>query len=191
MSNNRGRDKFKKFKFILHLLTQIILIFPISIRKWMLSVFRNTNGLIGVGIRYILIKSISQKCGDNVLIHPGVYIFSPEKLSLGNNISIHPMCYIDATGEISIGNDVSIAHGTTILSTTHSYSEKNMPIRDQTLRFAPTTIMNNVWIGCKSTILLGIIVNEGAIIGANSIVTKNVENNAIVVGNPGRLIKYR
>ena len=54
-----------------------------------------------------------------------------------------------------------------------------------------TKIGNDVWIGTHSTILNGISVGDGAVIGANSIVTKDVPPYAIVVGNPGRVVGYR
>ncbi|WP_313504603.1 CatB-related O-acetyltransferase [Kaistella carnis] len=59
-------------------------------------------------------------------------------------------------------------------------------------RFEKKTIIgNDVWIGANSTILNGITVGDGAVIGANTIVTKNVPPYGIVVGNPGILIKFR
>lgn len=59
-------------------------------------------------------------------------------------------------------------------------------------RFAgETTIGNDVWIGCNSTVLRGVRIGDGAVVGANTIVTKDVPPYAIVVGNPGRIIKYR
>ena len=157
----------------------------------MFNFFRNTNGLLGIGIRYILLKSIAKKCGDNVSIHRGVYLLSPENLVLGSNISIHPMCYIDATGGIIIEDNVSIAHGTTILSSTHSFNQLDVPIKDQPLEFHETKILENVWIGCKTTILSGITINSGSIVGANSLVNKDVNNNQIVGGSPARKLSER
>jgi len=59
-------------------------------------------------------------------------------------------------------------------------------------RFSEDTIIgNDVWIGCNSTILRGVNIGDGAVIGANTIVTKDVPSYAVVVGNPGRILKYR
>jgi len=52
-------------------------------------------------------------------------------------------------------------------------------------------IGNDVWIGTNSTILRGVTIGNGAVIGANTVVTKDVPDYAIVVGNPARIIKYR
>ena len=54
-----------------------------------------------------------------------------------------------------------------------------------------TIIDNNVWIGCSVTILAGVHVSSGCVIGANSVVTKDVNPDEIVVGNPARVIKKR
>lgn len=51
-----------------------------------------------------------------------------EKLELGDNISIHPMCYFECSGGLMIGNNVSIAHSSSILTSTHTYSDFNLPI---------------------------------------------------------------
>src|SRR5699024_319511 len=106
----RGREKFKKVEWIINILIKLICIFPVSFRKLLLNSFRNMNGIIGIGIRYVLLKTIAKDIGTNVGIHPGVYLLNPENLTIGNNVSIHPMCYIDSIGGIEIGNNVSIAH---------------------------------------------------------------------------------
>ncbi len=190
-SEVRGRDKFKKVEWLLNLLTECLNVLPMSFRKFLFVLFRNMKSIIGLGIRYILIKSIAENCGKNVSIHPGVYILTPENINIGDNVSIHPMSYIDAAGSISIGDDVSIAHGTTILSTTHSYGKKSIPIKDQSIKFEKTVIEDNIWIGSKATILCGITIGHGSIIGASSVITKNVIPESIMVGIPGKKIKTR
>lgn len=187
----RGRDKLRKIEPIIKVLIAISKIFPISIRRKMFILFRGMTGNVGLLIRYILLKTIAKSCGNNVSCHPNVYIFKPENLSLGSNISIHPMCYIEASGDIDIGNDVSIAHGTTIMSETHLYENNYIPIVDQGIALKKVLIKDNVWIGAKVTILCGITIHSGSIIGANSVVTKNVPHNTIVGGAPARIIKYR
>lgn len=187
----RGRDQFNRYKKLIIFLTKVINILPLGFRLKLFNLFQNTNGKVGIAIRYVFLRSIARKCGDNVSIHKGVYLLSPQKLSLGSNISIHPMCYLDATGSIIIESDVSIAHGSTILSTTHSYGDETIPIKDQPLSYSETKICENVWIGCKSTILYGTTVKSGSIVGANSLINKGVEKNTIVAGVPAKTIKYR
>lgn len=175
-----GREKFQKYKSVLNLMVKFIKIIPIRFRKALLNHFRNINDKKGLAIRYILLKSLNDNVGDNISIHPGCYLFSVDNLEIGDNVSIHPMCYIDATGGIKIGSDVSIAHGTTILSTSHSFGDKEISIKYQEILKRKTEIGNNVWIGCKSTILYGVNIESGSIVGACSLVNKNVSGNTIV-----------
>ena len=190
-SMNRGRNLFNKHKKIINILVKLMSFLPIRLRKFLFTFFKNTEGILGIGIRYVLLRSICKNCGDNVSIFPNVIIYSPEKLSLGNNVSIHSMCYIDATGEVQIGNDVSIAHGTTILSSTHNYSKLSQPIKDQGMSFKKTILEDNVWIGAKATILCGLVVKTGTIVGANTILTKSFDKELILGGNPAKIIQNR
>lgn len=187
----RGRDKFYKYKTYINLISKIYGIFPLSIRIKIFEFHRMTKGIKGIVLRYALLKAIAIKCGENVSVHPGVYLLSPDKLIIGDNVSIHPMCYIDAGGGIVIGDDVSIAHASTILSTTHKFKDINIPIKDQGIDLFQTTIENNVWIGAKTTILCGNKISSGTIIAASSVITKDTKINTIVGGIPAKLIKDR
>lgn len=187
----RGREQFKKYKFLINILVKIITVFPKCMRVKMFEIFRMTKGKKGIVIRYIFLKSLAKKCGDNVSIHPNVYIFSAEKLILGDNISIHPMCYIDGSGGMQIESNVSIAHGVSILSSSHNYQNIDVPIKDQGIVLKPTIIKENVWIGAKATILFGVVINTGCIVGANSVVTKDLKENTISGGIPAKLLKTR
>lgn len=188
---SRGREKFKKYKVIINTLVKMCNIIPKSFRVKLFIFFRMTKGNKGLLIRYVLLKSIAKKCGENVSIHPQVYIFNPQRLSIGDNVSVHPMCYIDAAGKINIGNDVSIAHGTTIMSSTHRYDNMDIPIKDQPVDLLHTEIKDNVWVGSKVTILAGIKVESGSILAAGAVVTKNVSENIVVGGVPAKKIKER
>ncbi len=187
----RGRDVFSKYKFLLSLISKLYSIFPLTLRKKIFEKKRYSKGIYGIAIRYALIKSIAFKCGDNVLINQGCFILNPDKLSIGNNVSIQPMSYIDAAGEIVIGDDVSIAHGVTILSSTHNYFDIELPIKEQGMSYGATEIKSNVWVGAKATILCGVVVETGSIIGTGAVVTRRVKKNTIVAGVPAKIIKER
>lgn len=187
----RGRDKFEKFKRPMLVLAGFIKIFPYSIRLFLLRFLRNWNGNLGIALRYILIKSLAKKCGDNVSIHTNVIILSPENLELGANISIHPFCYIDATGTITIGNDVSIAHASTIMSTDHNYSDMNTPIKDQGIENKTTIIHDNVWIASGVRILAGTVINSGTIVAAGAVAKNELKSNSVYGGIPAKFIKAR
>lgn len=187
----RGRDKFQKIKRPILFLSQAVGNLPYSTRYALLKHFRNYNGNSGLVVRYILIKSLTKKCGDNVSIHPSVMIFAPENLEIGDNVSIHPFCYIDATGGISIGNDVSIAHASTVMSTEHEYKAKDIPIKDQGVSMSPTVIHDNVWIASGVRILAGTVISAGTIVAAGAVAKNRLKANSIYGGIPAKHLKDR
>lgn len=190
----RGRDTFARYRGGINAVSALYKLLPLKIRKKLFEMHRNTRGKIGLGVRYALLKAIALKCGDNVAIYPGVYLFDIENMVIGNNVSIHPMCYIECgytPGGVRIDDDVSIAHGVTIMGTNHIYDGLDSPIRDKGVTCEPVHIENNVWIGAKVTITAGITVASGCVIGANAVVTKDTEINGVYVGIPAKRIKTR
>lgn len=187
----RGRDKFKTYKSAMNFLVLLFSAMPYRFRLKLFENFQMVKGTKGLGLRYVLLKSIAKKCGDNVSIHPNVFILNPSNLSVGNNVSIHPMCYFESLGGIDIGNDVSIAHGVTIMSTGHYYDRLETQINNQGGFSKKVIIEDNIWIGAKATILAGNKISTGSVIGAGAVVTKDVERNSVVVGIPAKVIKER
>ena len=187
----RGRDKFERYKGIISFCRGMLCIFPKRMQNSMLVKFRNVTGLKGIVLRYMLLKNLCQSCGDNVSVHPGVYIFNPQNLKIGDNVSIHPMSYIEAYGGITIGNDVSIAHNTTIMSVSHNFDNAEIPINSQGITGMPVEICDNVWIGAKAVILGNVKVSRGCVIGASALVNKDTQENAVYAGVPARFIKNR
>jgi len=90
----------------------------------------------------------------------------------------------------SIANNVSIGQGehcTSRISTNSLFYEDAY----EELTSKDCTIGNDVWIGVDAIILRGLVIGDGAIVGANSVVTKNIPPFAIVVGSPAKIIRYR
>ncbi len=187
----RGREVFHNFEPAFIFFANLLKIMPVSVKTWMLAGLRNFNGYLGLGLRYILIKSLAKSCGRNVSIHPGVFVFGLDKIKIGDNVSIHPGCYIDATGSIDIGDDVSIAHFVTVLSTEHYYASVDFPIKDQGVYAKKTVIESNVWIGAGSRILAGSRIENGAIVAAGAVVRGGVPKDQIWGGVPAKYLKSR
>lgn len=186
-----GRTFFKKFGNIIDGLVVVQNIVPKRIRKYELKRICNKPGKVAMIRRYILLKTLAKYVGRNVAIFQGVYFENVEQLSIGDNVSIHQMCYIDAEGGIDIGNDVSIAHRTTILSSNHGYNVLDVPIKYQSMSLKRTTLKDNIWIGCGCTVLAGVCIESGCVVGANTTVTASIDENSVVVGNPAKIIKKR
>lgn len=129
--------------------------------------------------------------GKNVRIGAGVNIAAPERLYIGDNVGIDPLCYINAVGGCHIGRAAQIGSQTVILTTEHQYNGgKSLPY-DSTRFIKPVYIEDYVWIGARASIVPGVRIGEGAIIGMGAVVVQDVPPLAIVSGNPAQVLTYR
>lgn len=149
----------------------------------------STNRVIPCGkVRAFWARGFIRHCGKNVNIDKGA-IFSSQ-LSIGNNSGIGQ--YSRLQGKIDIGNNVMMGAECWIYTSNHEFSDINKPMIEQGYKAQePVVIGDDVWIGGRVTILPGVTIGQGAILGACAVVTKNVEPYAIVGGNPARVLKYR
>ena len=118
---------------------------------------------------------------------------SPE-IKIGNNCNIGDYCHITAINSIIIGDGVLIGRWVTITDNSHggtTLEELRMsPLNRQIVSKGPVVISNNVWIGDKATILPNVTIGEGVIVGAGAVVTKDVPDYCVVVGNPAKVVKH-
>lgn len=137
-------------------------------------------------IRKIYMKIFGVHLGKRSIIDMGYFILSPNKLHIGNHCHINHQCMLDARGKIVIGNNVSISHYVKLISAGHNYNSINFDYVE-----APIIISDNVWIGINATILKGVTINEGAVIAAGAIVTKDCEPYGVYAGIPAKKIASR
>ena len=121
-----------------------------------------------------------------------------ENVYVGKSVGIREYAYISAdNAKIIIGDDTGISRGVTIVAGNHLYNVPGMAIHEPKRNNPPKgenqdiSIGRNVWIGANVIILKGVTIGDSAIIGAGSVVTKDVAPFAIVAGNPARFIKWR
>lgn len=120
----------------------------------------------------------------------GVYISNAQKLSIGRNVRINENVFLQ--GEIEIGDDVMIAPNAAIYTNTHEFQSTDIAMVNQGETPSNKVIIeDDVWIGRNVIVLPGIKIQNGAIIGANSVVTKDVEAYTIYGGVPAKLIRKR
>lgn len=131
--------------------------------------------------------------GDNVVIQDFAWfpLTKPNpKVIIGNDVVIGRYNIIGGKNLIKIGNYCRLGSFVQILDTSHNF-KKDILIKDQQAVIGETIIGNDVWIGVGAKILMGVTIGDGAVIGANAVVTKDIPSNAIAVGIPARVIKYR
>ncbi|MBM6880004.1 acetyltransferase [[Clostridium] spiroforme] len=123
-------------------------------------------------------------------------VFYDRRLKFGDNVNIGDNVSIRCANKIIIGNNVLIGSKVLIIDNSHgSYNGINqdsphIPPNERELFSMPVVIGNNVWIGENASIMPGVEIGDGSIIGSNSVVTKNVRKNTMVVGMPAKAVKY-
>ena len=121
-----------------------------------------------------------------------VFIKNPKNIFLGSNIFLNHNCCLWASkkGSIHIGDNVLFGPGVCVIASNHG-TKSGLAIMYQDDIDKPITIGNDVWIGYGATIMPGINIGDGAIIGAQSVVTRDVPSYRIVGGNPAQEIRKR
>lgn len=169
------------------------------------------TGFLGYELKSIGSRtSISRGCsiigGENIVLGRGCTIGKYVTLStwqsdsdttpnitIGNSVSIGEGCHITSTNQIFIGNNTLLGKYITITDNSHgdtiveqlSIAPISRPLKSK----GPVIIGERVWIGDKVTILPNVKIGNSVIIGANSLVSKDVPDNSVCVGNPARVIK--
>lgn len=104
-------------------------------------------------------------------------------VKIGRNVVVMPGCLMMAAGGITIDDGAMIAANVQLISNNHDLYER------QIITCKPVRIGKNAWIGAGATILPGVTVGDNAVVGAASVVTRDVAPDTIVAGNPARFIK--
>ena len=136
-------------------------------------------------VRDYLSQIIGRKVDESVTLLPPFYVDFGKNIRIGKRCWIQQGCtFFDRVG-ITIGNDVFIAPKVNLITINHDSDPEN---RSATYG-RPIVIEDKVWIGINSTILPGVTVGYGSIVGANSVVTHDVSPYTVVGGNPAKFIK--
>ncbi|MDD3296625.1 MAG: acyltransferase [Candidatus Omnitrophica bacterium] len=189
----------------------------LEINRWLSFFIIWMPGYLGNKFRYSLYRSHFFSCGKKVNILPGCYIRDFKNISLGNNVQFGPnvqiyaagsgnesieikdntafnsnvMINADQGGKITIGNDVLVGPNVVFRASNHVFSNRNIPIRDQGHKAGLIRVDDDVWIGANAIILPDVTIGKGAIIAAGAVVTKKVDEYAIVAGVPAKQIGTR
>jgi acetyltransferase-like isoleucine patch superfamily enzyme len=129
---------------------------------------------------------------DNVEIKDNciLYFNLAKKIHLAKNVSLERFNVLNIKGELYIGENTMTAPFVSIVDANHNVINKD-PIRFSGNSIENIFIDKNVWIATGSVILKGVNIGEGAVVGANSVVNKNIPEFSIVAGSPAKIIKQR
>ncbi|MEI6522760.1 MAG: acyltransferase [Bacteroidota bacterium] len=135
------------------------------------------------------------KIGKNSEIRPYVNIVGGKNVEIGKNvivpggttISCLPGNYLS---KVIIEDNVLLAPNVSIYGSTHLYNNINIPIKNQGYKHGTATLKEGCWIGINSVILPGVTIGKNSVVGANSVVNKDVPDFVIVAGSPAKIVKY-
>ena len=145
----------------------------------------------------ILLKKMMLECGEKVYISPDLNLMG-NNVKIGNNVNIGiENIFMSNNAQIIIGDNVMLAPRVMLITGNHRIDvvgkylidireEDKLPEND-----APIVLEGDNWIGANATVLKGVTIGEGAVVGACSLVTKDVPPYAIVAGVPAKVIGYR
>lgn len=159
----------------------------------MLNKFFIILNKINTLIHNLKIKSIKfgQK-GSHIQIERGFNFIKPEHLHISDYVYIGPMSTIYAHGKVSIKKGSIIGPKVTIYTANHNFKPGSHAIPyDKKLDMRPVEIDENVWVGGNVILLPGAKLREGVIVGAGSVISKEIPAYSIVVGNPCKIIGTR
>ena len=138
------------------------------------------------------IKALFHRCGENVFIEYGFHMDYGDSIVIGDRTFINTNCtLVDAAKvsgrKIQIGADCLIGPNVQLLAVAHDLAPQ---ARLEKHNYADDiTIGNNVWLGGGVSVLAGVAIGDNSVIGAGSVVTKNIEANSFYAGNPAKKIR--
>lgn len=164
------------------------------------SYIRHTGRLVledGVEIQGLsrqgLTFGFNVSIGAGTMIRPSSYYGGTvgEGLIVGDRSSMGASCFVGCSGLIVIGNDVMLGPGVRIFSENHRFDSENTTIKSQGVERGTVTIGDNCWIASGVTITTNVRIGDGVVIGAGSVVTKDIPAYSIAAGSPARVIRSR
>ena len=133
------------------------------------------------------LKGLFASCGSQVIIESGFRCDYGHLISIGAKTYVNINCTLLDGGKITIGQDCLLGPNVQILTINHALSPQE---RLDKKSFAKDVVIgDNVWLGAGSLILPGVTIESGSVIGAGSVVTRNVPANFLYAGNPAKKIK--
>ena len=136
--------------------------------------------------RSFLLRLFGARVGKNVNIYPSAKIYIPWNLSIDDFSSVGEWVLIYNLGRVKIGKAVTISHKAHVCSGTHEYFLPELSLVKKQI-----IINDYVWICTDAFIGPGCEIGEGSIVGAKTVVVKNLGNWSIFVGNPAKFLKRR
>lgn len=184
-----------------------------EVLHWLEAIIRVIPGMTGVIVRKVWYKIRFAKV-EKIYIGDNCKFVCPSKMVFNGRVSIGENAYFNADGgniaiadgvafntdtnlnasfggRIQIGINCLIGPGVVMRTANHIYSDPGRFIRDQGHDIQDITIEDDCWLGANVIVVGGVKIGKGSVIGAGSIVTKDIPSMSVAVGVPARVIKIR
>lgn len=151
--------------------------------------FSEIHGLCSDGLNFGDYVTISR----GVMIRPSSYYGGDYGigLTMGEHSSIGPYGYVGCSGRITIGKNVMFGPKCSLFAENHVFSNKDSSIKSQGVQQKGITVEDDCWIGSNVTILDGVTIGKGSVIGAGTLVTKDIPAGSVVVDKREKWIRER
>lgn len=158
---------------------------------WMREFMIRLPGNIGVAYRSRFYNRYFKRKSSSVAIQVGVCIEHPYGLEMGERVSINRNSWLNAVGGLTIGDHCAFGPETIIHTANHNFGDPETPFVEQGWTHKPVVIEDDVWLGARVVILPGSRIGKGAVIGAGSVISGNIEPYAIVHGEKASMKRSR
>lgn len=147
-----------------------------------MTVFR----IVPNAVRILLLRLMGAHVGKRCLIYGSVKIYAPWNLTMGDAVCFGPRVEIYDKDTITIGNGVIVSQDAWLCTASHDITDPRMA-----LVLHPITIGSDVWIAARASVLPGVTIGDGGVVGACAVVAKDVPPCGVAVGNPARVVRTR
>jgi acetyltransferase-like isoleucine patch superfamily enzyme len=135
----------------------------------------------------------STRWGRGCVVGPFTQVKISGRFEMGRRVQIGSNCFIGAGGDegLTMGDDVLVSPNCSILTSNYNFDRLDLPLQQQGTTSKGVRIGHRVWIGANSVVLDGADIGDNVIVSAGSVVSGPIQANAIVLGNPAKLIFTR
>lgn len=133
-----------------------------------------------------LLRLFGARVGRGVVIHPGVNIKFPWKLSIGDHVWIGQRVWLDNIDQLTIHSHVVISQGAMIIQGSHDYKRVDYPTMSR-----PVVLEEGSWVGAGAIVTLGVTLKSHSVLAVGSVATKDLEAYTIHRGNPAVAVRER
>jgi len=187
------------FKLLFQIYISTLSIIPTEIGKRLRYIaykplFKKVNGRFNIDTGVTILGFENIQLGKNITFMKNSYIYAHDngELIVGDNFTLNTNSQLGASfGKIVIGKNCAIASNCVLRASNHNFDNPNIPFREQGHSYGEIIIEDDIWIASNCVITPNTKIGKGSIIGAGSVVTKDVKPYSIMGGVPAKIIRQR